>query len=191
MISRKNQTGSAHVVIIVVLIIAILGLLGFVFWQNFLQKKDTVATETKTTTTTTAPATTQQLDTTKPVDTTKYVVLDTWHVKFAAPTDGTGVTWAASKDSSNAIGFSTSNLTADDQLCNAENGAAGVLERSTDAISSQTTGTTTTLVNDGKPIGGYYYAFEMPNGQHCANTNPSDYDEALKLQKLVQTLVEA
>lgn len=33
------QKGSAHVVIIVILVIALLGILGFVFWQNFVDKK--------------------------------------------------------------------------------------------------------------------------------------------------------
>jgi len=35
-----KQTGSAHVVIIVILAVAVLGLLGFVFWQNFIVKDD-------------------------------------------------------------------------------------------------------------------------------------------------------
>ncbi|MFZ1301839.1 MAG: PsbP-related protein [Candidatus Microsaccharimonas sp.] len=46
-----RQSGSAHVVIIIVLVVALLGLLGFVFWQNFINKdtatqgtNDTVAT---------------------------------------------------------------------------------------------------------------------------------------------------
>ena len=36
----KNQKGSAHVVIIVILTLLVLGLLGFVFWQNFVVAKD-------------------------------------------------------------------------------------------------------------------------------------------------------
>jgi len=36
----KNQKGSAHVVIIVILTLLVLGLLGFVFWQNFLAPKN-------------------------------------------------------------------------------------------------------------------------------------------------------
>lgn len=34
-----SQKGSAHVVIIVILVVALLGVLGFVFWQNFIDKK--------------------------------------------------------------------------------------------------------------------------------------------------------
>lgn len=33
-----NQTGSAHAVIIVILVVGLLGTLGFVFWQNFINK---------------------------------------------------------------------------------------------------------------------------------------------------------
>lgn len=39
MISKtSSQKGSAHIVIIVILVIALLGALGFVFWQNFIDK---------------------------------------------------------------------------------------------------------------------------------------------------------
>lgn len=38
--SHIKEQGSAHVVVIVVLVAAVLGLLGFVFWQNFLMPKD-------------------------------------------------------------------------------------------------------------------------------------------------------
>lgn len=48
---KKTQSGSAHIVIIIVLVIALLGTLGFVFWQNFLNKKDSVATSDTSTVT--------------------------------------------------------------------------------------------------------------------------------------------
>lgn len=34
----RNQTGSAHIVIIIILVVALVGALGFVFWQNFMNK---------------------------------------------------------------------------------------------------------------------------------------------------------
>lgn len=40
-IRALNQSGSAHVIIIVILSIALIAALGFVFWQNVLQPKDT------------------------------------------------------------------------------------------------------------------------------------------------------
>lgn len=47
----NNQSGSAHAVVIIILIMAILGLLGFIFWQNFVQKKDATPTKSVTTST--------------------------------------------------------------------------------------------------------------------------------------------
>jgi hypothetical protein len=38
---KSKQTGSAHTVIIIVLVLALLGVLGFVFWQNFVNKPAT------------------------------------------------------------------------------------------------------------------------------------------------------
>lgn len=51
--ATQKQSGGAHVIIVVILIIALLGVLGFVFWQNFINKSasDTQASsETQTTT---------------------------------------------------------------------------------------------------------------------------------------------
>lgn len=195
MVTNKYITGSAHVAVIATLVVVIIGLLGVVFWQNFIQKKPAPAASVTTSAaagaTQAAPsATTNKAQPVKPADTTNYVVLSNWNVKFAAPTDGSTISWAASTSDSNTIGFSTSNLKTG-QLCNAENGAAGSLLRSASAISAQTTGTTMTILNNGQPINGYYYAFEMPNGSHCSDTNPTDYDEALRVQGLVKTLVGA
>jgi len=36
--NSQKQTGSAHVVIIIILILALLGTLGFIFWQNYINK---------------------------------------------------------------------------------------------------------------------------------------------------------
>lgn len=41
-----RQKGSAHVVIIIALIIVLLGILGFVFWQNFIQSKNSTTNST-------------------------------------------------------------------------------------------------------------------------------------------------
>jgi hypothetical protein len=50
--SHTNEQGSAaHIVIITVLVVAVLGLLGFVFWQNFIKEEAPQQTATQTTTT--------------------------------------------------------------------------------------------------------------------------------------------
>lgn len=45
---HRLQSGSAHVVIIIILVTIVLGLLGFVFWQNFIDKKPSDTTTTRT-----------------------------------------------------------------------------------------------------------------------------------------------
>lgn len=46
---KITQAGSAQVIIIIVLVVALLGTLGFVFWQNFINKADsTKPTDTST-----------------------------------------------------------------------------------------------------------------------------------------------
>jgi cytoskeletal protein RodZ len=43
-----KQTGSAHVVIIIVLVVVVLGLVGYVFWNNFINKKPATTKPTVT-----------------------------------------------------------------------------------------------------------------------------------------------
>lgn len=38
--NSRMQTGSAHVIIVIILVVALLGALGFIFWQNFIDKPD-------------------------------------------------------------------------------------------------------------------------------------------------------
>ena len=45
---QKYQSGFAHLAIIIVLIVALLGTLGFVYYQNFVAKKDDQTTKTAT-----------------------------------------------------------------------------------------------------------------------------------------------
>ncbi len=59
---RQSQTGSAHVIVIVLLVVALLGTLGFVFYQNFIAKKEDNSTKqvvTQTNTDASATTTTQ------------------------------------------------------------------------------------------------------------------------------------
>jgi hypothetical protein len=59
--TEHKQSGSAHVVIVVVLVVALLGALGFIFYQNFIAKKDasdSVATQPDSVTQATSEVTT-------------------------------------------------------------------------------------------------------------------------------------
>lgn len=74
----NHQSGSAHVVIIVILLLVIVGLLGFVFWQNFIDKKSTTSTTTTSTTTTA---------TTTPEATLKTYTESSYGISFQYPSD--------------------------------------------------------------------------------------------------------
>lgn len=51
--TKNSQTGSAHAIIIVILVLVLIGSLGFIFWQNFIQKKtETIAKNTTPSTST-------------------------------------------------------------------------------------------------------------------------------------------
>jgi len=56
---RQSETGSAHVIVIVLLIVALLGTLGFVFYQNFIAKKQDAPTKQTTVVQTDTTATSQ------------------------------------------------------------------------------------------------------------------------------------
>lgn len=45
----KRQSGSAHIILITVLVAALIGALGFIFWQNFVQKSDSAKNNSATT----------------------------------------------------------------------------------------------------------------------------------------------
>jgi hypothetical protein len=46
---HNSQTGSAHIAAIVVLVIALVGALGYIFWNNFLNKEETAVSKTENT----------------------------------------------------------------------------------------------------------------------------------------------
>ncbi len=47
---KQKQSGSVHLIITIILVLALLGALGFIFWQNVMNKKDTTAATAQTTT---------------------------------------------------------------------------------------------------------------------------------------------
>lgn len=178
-LTTKQQNNSKHILLISIISVAVIGALAFLYWQNFLASENSLNSE--------QDEDSIESDNEASVGTKEYVVLDKWGVKFDAPGGDTDIKWAVTADSPDSIGFSTSNLTESD-VCTASNGAAGTLQRSKEPMTEET-GSTTTIINDNKPINGYYYGFILPNGSHCEDTDPSDYDEALRVSELVGTLV--
>ena len=83
----QKQAGSAHVVIIVVIVAAVLGALGYVFWQNFINKDTSeITNDSKQTTTQSAETPANPVE--QPKDSTEgYLVLEDWGIKFKLPED--------------------------------------------------------------------------------------------------------
>jgi hypothetical protein len=79
---QKYQKGSIHLVIIIVLIVALLGILGFVYWQNFLQPKSTTKSNNSTSTSTPTPQTNSPT-TTPPtvVEDINTLKINEWNIK--------------------------------------------------------------------------------------------------------------
>ena len=83
----QKQAGSAHVVIIVVIVAAVLGALGYVFWQNFINKDTSeITNDSKQTTTQSGETPANPVE--QPKDSTEgYLVLEDWGIKFKLPED--------------------------------------------------------------------------------------------------------
>lgn len=87
----NNQSGFAHLMIVVIILaVALVGTLGFVFWQNFMQpktnsaKSDSSKVDDKSKATPNTVGGSDNSATT--TDTNKgYLVLDDWGVKFKLP----------------------------------------------------------------------------------------------------------
>jgi hypothetical protein len=74
----RNQTGSAHVVVIVILAVVVLGLVGYVFWNNFLKAKPSTSKTASATTSTSKTASTAGTTTTTGKNT---ITVPEWGVK--------------------------------------------------------------------------------------------------------------
>lgn len=46
--NNNQQAGSAHAIIVIVLVLVLMGSLGFIFWQNFIQKKTDIVAKQNT-----------------------------------------------------------------------------------------------------------------------------------------------
>lgn len=108
---NKNilQKGNAHVVIIIILVIALIGSLGFVFWQNVMQKD----TETKPDTQSNTQKDTSNQTSYKTYQTDKHPVSftypDSWTIKNERADDQYGFSRSVDvvTDANDTISFST------------------------------------------------------------------------------------
>lgn len=176
----RNQSGSAHVVIIIVLIVAVLGALGFIFWQNFVNKSANMNSSTST-----SEQTEDQVS-----SDTSTITIGEWGVKGTYDTSADDATVSyvirtnaeadvsSSSDDYELVYFDTSSVPSDckgyggvikrftaDQEVQFSAGAAGV---TSSEMYAQNGGDTDKF----KKVGNYYYWYEGP--QSACGTDEDD-----------------
>ena len=164
--NSQNQTGSAHVVVIIILVVAILGLLGFIFWQNFMMPNSKTVEQ---------PKLIQQEvkeESKSTVDLNEgYFVLDDWGIKFKIPQGLTGIkyykvgnTYELTTNRVEDLGGDCREPAVDEVPGVIRLGGIG---RQNEPINSEYL----PKLNDGKPIGGYYYSYYAAQST-CAYSDP-------------------
>lgn len=181
--TSSKQKGNAHVIIIVVLVIALLGILGFVFWQNFINKESTDA------------ATNQKQVTDQPAEEGKdpnegYLVLNDWNIKFKLPQTGDEIVYY--KEEANGVeyyDFTTKRVEALGETC-VEPNNQGFVTRLGSISRSATKNelhSSAYAINNNEPLGGFYY-YNSGAQSLCATAEGST-DIQVKDRKLVNDML--
>jgi len=164
--NSQNQTGSAHVVVIIILLIAVLGLLGFVFWQNFIVPNVKTVDQPNLSQQEAKPESESVADLNE-----GYFVLDDWSIKFKIPDGLTGIKYYKVSDSYELTTSRVEDLGGD---CKepADDEVPGVIRlggigRKSDPVDSEYV----LMLNDGEPISGYYYWYSAAQST-CAYDDP-------------------
>lgn len=184
---RKNELGSAHIVVVGVLVVALIGALGFIFWQNIIQKKDDTQTSATTSVKSNDEKSTDDTKKTEEDPNEGYVVLKDWGVRFKN-TNSIAVSW--SKDSVNSYNQKNDNTyyfttTAWKNLAGACNTEIPFV-RSKDKIVSMTSPPKS--LNEDK-ISGYYYYYYSP--QDACGDDTTDTAEWSRQAKSVMSFLES
>lgn len=184
-ISTNNQRGSTHVVVIAVLIVIILGLVGYLFWNNFVAKKDSTNQSASTSTASKSSAVATSSPTaTKSPDLTGYLVLDDWKVKFKLPSNSGEILYFSDTQNTdnrydaNYYGFTTKLVDALGDSCSKSTATLGpviylgTLRRTKNKIDVEGMPSGPYPLNNNQPINSYYYY--VNNAQATCSENGSD-----------------
>lgn len=170
----KKQYGFAHAFLIVGLVVALIGALGFIFWQNFINKE---------------PAKTETVTITKPakddsevkVDSNKgYLVLKDWEVRFKESSQPVEY---RSKENGTYL-FTTSKWKS---LADACMNKGVELGRST---TEQSKGTEQVPLNDGEKVGDYYYYQQSSLGT-CSDDYATEKEQHDLVSSFLDSIEEA
>ena len=180
--NKTSQQGSAHVVIIIILVGALLAALGFVFWQNFIQKQPSENPKQSTTHTDSQPdnAASREESLRLSESSLETRVPAEWGLKAEAM-------WGDGQKK-NLVGYelSSTRLTSKaspEQACASSAGTIQIV--ATGAQWSDGKGTPITIDeykgNDAKKIGDVYYVYVAPyRCEDLGSLDLSDADYALQ-----------
>lgn len=155
-----SQKGSTHVVIIVILIAALVGVLGFVFWQNFINKSTPVNNDT-------AKVESKQKNTSKDAEKSDQLILNDWGIKFTVSSSLTSTEVKYQAKDTDAYVFTTTRIQAlGDECAKSPFGDAVSLTRFAEKLMAVPDGE---LLNE-SPINGYYYVLSGPISS-CSSLN--------------------
>lgn len=87
---KKSETGSAHVIVIGVLIVALIGALGFIFWQNIINKPTQSTTATTTQSVSPSPSVAASKSFCAPLEKLCFDYPSNWSVKTDDISDESG-----------------------------------------------------------------------------------------------------
>jgi hypothetical protein len=164
--NSRKQTGSAHIVIVVILVSVLLGLLGFVFWQNFIAPSARNAEQ----------STVNQQETKSEIESESdlnegYFVLDDWSIKFKIPEGLTGIKYYKVGDSYELTTSRVEDLGGDCREL-AVDEVPGAMRLGGISRSSEPTNSEYVLkLNHSEPINGYYYWYG-PAQAPCGYNDP-------------------
>lgn len=187
MINKTSQKGSSHVVIIVILVIALLGTIGFVFWQNFINK-DTSDTGNTT------KVEVKQGDANENAEKSNQLMLSDWGIKFTTSSSLTSTEVKYQARDADSYVFTTARIQALDGECaKSPFGDTVSLVRMTEKPVAVPDGE---LLNE-SPINNYYYVLSGPisscssldNNQQPVNAvNPVETSDRDALKTTLKTL---
>lgn len=153
---KKRQSGSAHLVITVILVVSLLGALGFIYWQNFINKKDQAVTPSTSQSTTTPTNPTTPTTPATPVASGD-LTISQWGVTM--PAKGIIVTGMSGSNAS----VTTQAIIDEAKKINCSDSGIGTIYRTQSLSDIAPYAATSPLIN------GYYYSYMQPSQASCVD----------------------
>lgn len=196
------QRGSHQLIIIAVVVIILLGVIGFVFWKNFVATPSTDTAKTQTAANTSDTKWTDEAAERSTVDTPKndeelkdYLVLKEWGLKFKIPEGAGEIRYyhrtAAANDKGVDSHYRLSTKRVEDlggMCATAKDGTGGLAAMTRTKKLPDDGSVSDGPINNGKPINGYYYLLSA--AQSYCTTDESHRGIQEKDREMLNTMLQ-